>query len=401
VAPYSGLPANAETLASVGEGEVLRRIFPRLPHADAELLGPGDDAAVVAAPDGRYVVTTDMMIHGPDFRLAWSTPHDLGWKAAMSNLADVAAMGARPTALVVAIAAPLETPVEVLLGIADGLRDACALAAPGCGVVGGDLSVSATLTLAVTAFGDLGGRAPVTRSGARPGDVVAVAGPLGQAGAGIWLLFRDGVAPAPRSGSRPGTPSLSRYGALLEAADSELGAESGTTPPARETVALSTAWEPDAAAGRVVRAAHPDLVEAQLAPRAPIALGTVAAQAGATAMLDVSDGLVLDARRLAVASGCAVSFDPAAIAREARALLDTDAVVGDRAAGFVLSGGEDHALLATFPADAPLPPGFRALGTVVEAASARGGRPDALIGDRPHSALGGWDPYADWDGHVG
>ncbi|MCS5723872.1 AIR synthase related protein [Herbiconiux sp. CPCC 203407] len=397
MAPDSGLPANAETLASVGEGEVLRRIFPRLPHADAELLGPGDDAAVVAAPDGRYAVTTDMMIHGPDFRLAWSTPHDLGWKAAMSNLADVAAMGARPTALVVAIAAPLETPVEVLLGIADGLRDACALAAPGCGVVGGDLSVSATLTLAVTAFGDLGGRAPVTRSGARPGDVVAVAGPLGLAGAGIWLLFRDGVAPAPRSAPLP------RYGALLEAADSELGAGSGSTPPARglDSVALPTAREPDAAAGRAVRAAHPDLVEAQLAPRAPIGLGTAAAEAGATAMLDVSDGLVLDARRLAVASGCAVSFDPAAIAREARALLDTDAVVGDRAADFVLAGGEDHALLATFPADALLPPGFRALGTVVEAAGAPGGRPDALIGDRPHSALGGWDPYADWDGHAG
>jgi thiamine-monophosphate kinase len=142
-------------------------------------------------------------------------------------------------------------------------------------------------------------------------------------------------------------------------------------------------------------------VEAQLAPRAPIGFGTAAAEAGATAMLDVSDGLVLDARRLAVASGCAVSFDPAAIAREARALIDTDAVVGDRAADFVLSGGEDHALLATFPADVPLPPGFRALGTVVEAASAPGGRPDALIGDRPHSALGGWDPYADWDGHAG
>ncbi|WP_291040029.1 AIR synthase related protein [Herbiconiux sp.] len=396
MAPDSGLPANAETLASVGEGEVLRRIFPRLPHADAELLGPGDDAAVVAAPDGRYAVTTDMMIHGPDFRLAWSTPHDLGWKAAMSNLADVAAMGARPTALVVAIAAPLETPVEVLLGIADGLRDACALAAPGCGVVGGDLSVSATLTLAVTAFGDLGGRAPVTRSGARPGDVVAVAGPLGQAGAGIWLLFRDGVAPAPRSAPLP------RYGALLEAADSELGAESSrSSTGGQDPVAAGAAREPDAAAGRAVRAAHPDLVEAQLAPRAPIGFGTAAAEAGATAMLDVSDGLVLDARRLAVASGCAVSFDPAAIAREARALIDTDAVVGDRAADFVLSGGEDHALLATFPADVPLPPGFRALGTVVEAASAPGGRPDALIGDRPHSALGGWDPYADWDGHAG
>ncbi|MET0304122.1 MAG: thiamine-phosphate kinase, partial [Microbacteriaceae bacterium] len=146
---------DALTLGSVGESEVLRRIFPRLPESDQTLVGPGDDAAVLRAPDGRFVVTTDTMVHGPDFRLAWSTPHDLGWKAAATNLSDVAAMGAVPTALVVALTAPVDTPVEVLEGIADGLRDACQRLAPGCGVVGGDLSVSPTLTLAVTAFGDL------------------------------------------------------------------------------------------------------------------------------------------------------------------------------------------------------------------------------------------------------
>src|SRR3954464_7769036 len=101
----------ADSLGSIGESATLQRIFPRLPAAASELLGPGDDAAVLAAPDGRYVVTTDMMIHGPDFRLAWSEPHDLGWKAAASNLADVAAMGAKPTALVVGLAATPDTPV--------------------------------------------------------------------------------------------------------------------------------------------------------------------------------------------------------------------------------------------------------------------------------------------------
>ena len=106
-------------------------------------------------PDGRYVVTTDTMVHGPDFRLAWSTPHDLGWKAAATNLSDIAAMGARATALVVAVAAPPDTHVSLLEGLADGLRDACAALAPGCGVVGGDLSVSPALVIAVTAFGDL------------------------------------------------------------------------------------------------------------------------------------------------------------------------------------------------------------------------------------------------------
>jgi thiamine-monophosphate kinase len=147
-----------------------------------------------------------------------------------------------------------------------------------------------------------------------------------------------------------------------------------------------------------VRREHADLVEAQLAPWSPIALGVVAALGGATAMLDVSDGLVLDARRIAVASGCSISFDPGAIAREARSLVDLDAVVGDRAVDFVLAGGEDHALLATFPPDLPLPEGFRALGAVVVPS---GGGADALIGDRPYAELGGWDPYADWDGQAG
>jgi thiamine-monophosphate kinase len=355
VASDFGLPANEhpETLAGVGEGEVLRRLFPRLPHADAELLGPGDDSAVVAAPDGRFVVTTDLMVHGPDFRSAWSTAHDLGVKAAMTNLADVAAMGARPTALVVALAAPSDTSVDVLLGIADGLRDGCALAAPGCGVVGGDLSASPALMIAVTAFGDLEGRAPVTRSGARPGDQLAVAGDLGRAGAGLWLLFRDGV-------------------------DAE-GA-------------------PDAIRAARVRAEHPALVTAQLAPSVPVALGVAAAVADATAMLDISDGLVLDARRLAVASGCTVTLDPAAIALEARSLLDVDSVVGERAASFVLAGGEDHALLAAFP-PGPLPAGFRRLGTLV--APADDAAPDVLVGDRPYSSLGGWDPYAAWTGAGG
>ena len=113
------------SLGALGETAVLQRIFPRLPIATLALLGPGDDAAVVAAADGRFVVTTDMMIHGPDFRMAWSTPEELGWKAAASNLSDVAAMGAVPTAMVVAIAAPATSPVSLLEGIADGFRAAC------------------------------------------------------------------------------------------------------------------------------------------------------------------------------------------------------------------------------------------------------------------------------------
>ena len=323
----------SETLADLSEGEVLARIFPRLPGSAAQILGPGDDAAVMRAPDGRYVVTTDMMIQGPDFRLAWSSPHDLGWKAAATNLSDVAAMGARPTALVVAIAAPPSTPITVIEGIADGLRDCCEALAPGCGVVGGDLSASDALTLAVTAFGDLEGREPVLRSGARPGDVVALAGRLGEAARGLDLLFR---------------------------------------------LAVDEDGVPDAARADILRAQHPEAVAAQLAPVPPIDRGPAAAGAGATAMLDVSDGLAIDAGRLARASGVGIDF--------ARSALGANV---ERSLG----GGEDHGLLATFPPGAALPDGFRALGVVTDAAGS------VLVDGRPHDQAG-WDPYRGWDGAV-
>lgn len=316
------------TLGSLGESAVLARIFPRLPESDSELIGPGDDAAVLAAADGRFVVTTDMMIHGPDFRLAWSSPADLGWKAAATNLSDVAAMGARPTALVVALAAPAETEVAFLEAFADGLREACAALAPGCGVVGGDLSVSPTLTIAVTAFGDLEGRPPVLRSGARPGDVVAVSGPVGLAAEGLRLLFERGVV--------DGTP--------------------------------------DARAAAELAREHPVPIAAQLRPHPPIADGPAAAIAGATAMLDLSDGLAIDARRLAASSGVAIDF---------HGLSPLE-----------LTGGEDHSLLAAFPAGLPLPGGFRAIGAVVEG--------EGIFADGvPFTARGGWDPYEDWGGGSG
>ncbi|WEO75936.1 thiamine-phosphate kinase [Cryobacterium sp. SO2] len=330
----AAIPAPTEkTLADLTEGEVLARIFPRLPHADTELLGPGDDAAVLSAPDGRFVVTCDMMIQGPDFRLAWSTPHDLGWKAAATNLSDVAAMGARPTALVVAIAAPPSTPISVILGIADGLRHGCEALAPGCGVVGGDLSASEVLTLSITAFGDLEGRAPVLRSGARAGDIVAHAGRLGDAGIGLGLLFRFGV-------DSDGVPSRVHANAL--------------------------------------KVRYSQFVDAQLAPVPPIHLGPVAALAGATAMLDVSDGLAIDAGRIARASQVGINFDSEAL--------------GDKRE-LVLGGGEDHGLLATFPPGTTLPTGFRRLGVVTD-------QNGAVLVDGEPRVQAGWDPYRGWDGAI-
>jgi thiamine-monophosphate kinase len=320
-------------VGDLSEGAILRRILARLAVSHAEV-GPGDDAAVLAAPDGRVVATVDTLVHGPDFRLAWSSAFDLGWKAAAVNLADIAAMGARPTALLVALAMPDTTRLSFVEDLASGLRAACDELAPGCAVEGGDLTVSDTLTIAVTALGTLDGRAPVLRSGARPGDVLAVAGDLGRAARGLGVLFArfTDAAGAPR------------------AVDPDV-----LTPAERADLAV------------------------QLRPSPPLGLGPVAADAGATSMMDVSDGLVLDASRLAAASGVSVLIDSAAL--------------GDDPAS-ALAGGEDHALLATFAGD--VPEGFRVIGRVVE----RTGDP-VLVDGEPHDGRGGWDPYRDWDARTG
>ncbi|WP_341934616.1 thiamine-phosphate kinase [Microbacterium sp. LWO14-1.2] len=325
--------ADDPRLGDLSEGEILRAILARTAQASHTLIGPGDDAAVVAAPSGSVVATTDTLVHGPDFRLAWSSGFDLGWKAAAVNLADVAAMGARPTALLVALAVPRDLRLSFVQRLADGFREACAALAPGCAVVGGDLTVSDVLTVAVTALGDLEGRAPITRSGARPGDTVAVAGELGHAAQGLQLLFgrfRDGETPVP--------------------------------------VDVAVLGDGDRAA-----------LDAQLRPSPPIGLGPMAATAGATAMMDVSDGLALDARRMAAASGVTIRLSAAA--------LGDDPV---RA----LAGGEDHALLAAFPG-AVLPPGFRRIGEVADRSDH-----DLLVDGDPVD-VSGWDPYRDWDSASG
>lgn len=321
------------TVGELSEGQLLERILDGLGEGGAQAqVGPGDDAAVLTAPDGRVVLTTDTLVHGPDFRLAWSSGRDLGVKAAAVNLSDIAAMGARPTGLLVALALPEHTPVAYVDELARGFREGCDTLSPGCAVVGGDLTVSDTLTVAVTAIGSLDGRSAVLRSGARPGDLVAVAGELGAAGRGLQLLFD-------RFRDARGQPIPVDADVL--------------TPAERHDLA------------------------AQLRPHPPIALGPAAADAGATALMDVSDGLVLDATRLAAASGVTIDLDGG---------LDREA----------LSGGEDHALLATFPPGAVLPTGFRVIGAVLPASVT-----PVTVGGRPYTGRGGWDPYRDWDAGRG
>lgn len=324
--------------ASVGElseGEILSVILRELGPSAAEV-GPGDDAAVLTADDGRVVATVDTLVHGPDFRLAWSGGFDLGWKAAAVNLADIAAMGARPTSLLVALAMPDATRVSFVVDLARGLRAGCEALAPGCVVEGGDLTVSDVLTIAVTALGTLEGRPAVRRSGAQVGDIVAATGRLGDAARGLRLLFD-------RFRDAAGNPiAVDRSG---------LTGEEG-----RE-------------------------LDAQLRPSPHIADGVRAAMAGATAMMDLSDGLVLDAGRMATASG--VTLD---LHRDALGPHPDDA----------LSGGEDHGLVATFPTTDAVPDGFQVIGVVREY-----GESPVLVDGARYEGSGGWDPYRDWDASRG
>jgi thiamine-monophosphate kinase len=291
----------AGTLAGLGEFAVIDRLVADREQPAAVALGPGDDAAVVFARDGKVVVSTDMLVEGRHFRLDWSTPHDIGRKAIAQNAADVEAMGARPTAFVVAFGAPGETPTEQALELADGMWHEARLL--GAGIVGGDLVSAPQWVISVTVLGDLDGREPVRRSGARPGDTLAIAGVLGRSAAGYALWHSD----------------IRQYEAL--------------------------------------RRRH-------LVPEPPYGQGRVAADAGATAMTDVSDGLLADVGHLAQASGVGVDVLTEALAADRDAVAGAAGVVGVDALAWVLGGGEDHALVATFP-DSP-PDGWRAIGRVLD-----------------------------------
>ncbi len=352
--------AAAFTVGECGEAELLRRILARVPAARAGVLGAGDDAAVLAAGDGKVVITTDLMIEGPDFRLAWSSARDLARKACASNLADVAAMGAAPTAITVALALPGQTAVSWVEELAEGFAEALGEMAPGCGVIGGDLSTSEQLVIAITAFGDLRGGDSVRRSGAQPGDVLALSGPAGRSGTGLSLLY-----------------ALAR-------------------DPSGEALAEGIAALRDC--GEAVAS----VIDWHLAPTIDASLGLAARDAGASAMMDVSDGLLLDSARLARASGVRLDVETAALASDVEAVeAALSAAMPEldetqrraRAVDLVVVGGEDHGLLATFPAWATLPEGFRVIGQVHPPAD---GAASAVLVDGEARDPRGWDPYA-WD----
>jgi len=289
------------TISDLGEFGLIEAIAAALPRSDRTIVGIGDDAAVLAAPDARVVATTDVLIEGRHFRREWSGPADIGAKAAAQNFADVAAMGAVPVALLVGFAAPGNLPIAWARDLVAGLADECARA--GATVAGGDVSGAETILLAITALGDLGGRDPVTRAGARPGDVLACAGVLGESAAGLALL------------------------------------EAGLAGPA-------------------------ELIAAHRRPAPPYPAGPEAAALGATAMIDVSDGLLADAGHVARASGVQIDIDTGRIPGRPALAAAAAALGRPGPLDWVLTGGEDHALAATFPPGSALPPHWTIIGQV-------------------------------------
>ncbi|WP_370618967.1 thiamine-phosphate kinase [Mumia sp. Pv 4-285] len=286
------------TLGELGEFGLIAQVA-REPRTDRVQIGPGDDCAYVRVATGSVLVSTDLLVEGRHFRRDWAEAYDVGRRAAAANLADVMAMGGVATALTVGFAAPADLDVQWAEDLTRGIVDEAALV--GAEVVGGDVTAADAVTIAITVLGE-SDQAPVLRSGARPGDVVALAGRVGWAGAGLHVLARGFRSP------------------------------------------------------RV-------LVDAFRRPEPPYAEGPRAAVHGATAMIDVSDGLLADLGHVAESSGVAIALDGAAF-EVADPIADVAAATNVDALSFLLTGGDDHTLAATFPAAVGAPDGWRVVGTV-------------------------------------
>ncbi|HEY8017903.1 MAG TPA: thiamine-phosphate kinase [Actinomycetota bacterium] len=263
----------------VSEQELLAAIHRVLSGAGpGVIVGVGDDAAVVAPGSGELVLTTDALVEGSHFSRSTASARDIGYKAIVVNVSDIAAMAASPRFALCALTLSDAVDVAWVMELFGGMREACDEHA--LSLVGGNLARGPEVTVAVTVTGEVAPGRAVTRAGARPGDVLVVTGSLGAAAAGLRL-------------------------------------SSGRTPPSDEERAA------------ILR---------HLRPTARVGEAGVLARCGATAMIDVSDGLTLDLSRLCAASGVGARVRVA------------DVPIGP-AAGLheALGGGEDYELVATLP----------------------------------------------------
>lgn len=309
------------TVAEVGEFALIDALAAHFEQGEQVLVGPGDDAAVLRVRTGHVVVSTDMLVEGRHFRRDWVPAVDVGHRAAAQNLSDINAMGGTAHSLTIGMALAADLPVSWALEFAAGFAAECR--AVGASVVGGDLTRGDQLVVAVTVIGACT-VAPVLRSGAEPGDVLALAGRQGWAAGGLAVLGRGFRSP------------------------------------------------------RV-------LVEAYRRPEPPYAAGPAAAAAGATAMIDLSDGLLSEAAHLARGSGVAIDVRTEHL-EVPEPLHAVAAATGSDPIGFVLGGGDDHALLATFPAGATLPQGWTVVGSVLEGEG-------VTVDGAPYEGPTGWQSF--------
>lgn len=276
----------------MGELELLERIRERLPQAGPRVrLGSGDDAAITV-PSGATATSVDALIDGVHFRREWSSLPQIGAKALAVALSDLAAMGAEAGEAYVVLGVPADLDEDGCLELLDGIAEVAA--ETGTTLAGGDLTRAPVLTLAMTVVGHAKDAAElVTRSGARPGDALVVTGELGGAAAGLLLLER------PR----------------------DRGIE-----------------------GKL------DLIARQLRPRPRSEAGRALAAAGATAMIDLSDGLGGDAGHIAEASQVGLRIEASALPLEA-GVTEVAAAAGRNPIELATAGGEDYELLAALPGE--------------------------------------------------
>lgn len=316
------------TVSDLGEFGLIERVTAGLDRPTGRfgpvLVGPGDDAALVELP-GPVLSSIDVLVENVHFKRAWSDAEHVGRKSVAVNVADIEAMGGRAVAVTVGLSVPGALPATWVTDFSRGLRAECETA--GVRLVGGDVTGSRDITVAVSVLGVLEGRPPVLRSGAGPDQVVAVRGRLGWAAAGWRVLTRGFRSP------------------------------------------------------RVV-------VDAYRVPQVPYGQGAVAAAGGATALIDVSDGLLADLGHIARASGVMIELERAAF-EVPEPLLAVSAATGTDPYQLILTGGEDHALAGCFPDADQVPPGWVVIGTT----RAPQDEPDVLVDGEPWAGVSGWDHF--------
>ncbi len=286
------------TVGAVGEFgliDLIQRALPASVRTHSTLrIGIGDDTAVwQPSPGEQVLITTDALVEGIHFDRSWQDWESLGWKSLAVNISDIAAMGGRPALATITLGLQAECLVDDILAF---YRGAARLAvASGLLIAGGDIVRSPNrLSIGVTVLGETRQGRVLTRSGAQPGDLIAVSGTLGAAAAGLRLLQLPADAPRRRSATAPA------------------------------------------------------LIDALLEPQPRVALGELLLAAGATAAMDLSDGLLGDLPKILAASAVTAELrvTDLPVAAAVRTLFP------DEWQALALRGGEDYELLFTIAADA-------------------------------------------------